>query len=377
MKKKYLFVIGGSYVSGLEIVTLHLIKELKENGNQIRCVISGWNDGVFKNKLKELDVPFDEVKLGWVYISKPLWTLDTLIHWPAAYLAYKKILKNFNPDICHFCSYSTVLMLFPLLKNRNCVYNLQEPHAPTRKHLLIYRLLNKRIKIFTAVSQHIVQVLLALKIPREKIRLIYNGVPVLPGDVGQHSPGSPVIFAIIGQVVSWKGHETLIDAVDILVNSSCKNFVVYIFGNDKNEYAGSLQKKIKNKSLESYFVWKGFVEKQDDIYRQVDVVIVPSLSQEPCSLTILESLMRGKAVVASDRGGNIELIDHERNGFIFTATDAGALASCMSLLLKNEQLISAVGNNGHIQALQKYTATRMREGYDKVYMEVVLGNWNI
>ena len=55
MRKKILFFIGGSYVSGLEIITLHLIKELKEKGNTVHCIISGWNDGVFKQKLEELN----------------------------------------------------------------------------------------------------------------------------------------------------------------------------------------------------------------------------------------------------------------------------------------------------------------------------------
>ncbi|PZQ98740.1 MAG: hypothetical protein DI539_29120, partial [Flavobacterium psychrophilum] len=61
MKKRIVFFIGGSYVSGLEIITLHLIKELKQKGHEIYCVISGWNDGVFKGKLEDIDVPFEEV----------------------------------------------------------------------------------------------------------------------------------------------------------------------------------------------------------------------------------------------------------------------------------------------------------------------------
>jgi L-malate glycosyltransferase len=358
-------------------VTLHLIIQLKEDGNEVRCILNGWNDGVFKQKLLALGIPFDEVKLGWIYVTRPAWTLDTLAHWRGAYLSCKKILEDFGPDICHFCGYAPVIMLFPLLRKRNCVYNLQEPHAPTRKHRLIYSLLNKRIKIFTAVSKHIVQVLLALNIPAGKIRLIYNGVPVLQDAPVLEMPGDILVLGIIGQVVPWKGHETLVEAVEILIASPHQPFIVHIFGNDKNEYAEKLQAKIKSKNAGSYFVWKGFVKEQADIYRQVDIVVVPSLSQEPCSLTILEGLMRGKAVIASDRGGNTELIDDTKNGFIFKAGDAVSLAACIDRLLKDKTLTATTGNNGRAKALEQYTATGMRKEYDKVYTEIVQATANV
>src|SRR5882724_8461670 len=105
IRKKILFFIGGSYVSGLETVTLYLLRDLKENGYDLQCVINGWNDGVYKKKLDEIDVPFYEVKLGWLYLRKPLWTLDSLVNYPKAYFTCKEIIKSFKPDIFHFCGY--------------------------------------------------------------------------------------------------------------------------------------------------------------------------------------------------------------------------------------------------------------------------------
>jgi hypothetical protein len=36
----------------LEIATLHLLYGLKENGYDVRCMMNGWNDGVFKKNWK-------------------------------------------------------------------------------------------------------------------------------------------------------------------------------------------------------------------------------------------------------------------------------------------------------------------------------------
>ena len=372
-KKKILVFIGGSYVSGLEIATLHLINGLKNTGNDVRCIINGWNDGVFKQKLDNAGIPWYEVKLGWIYFRKPLWTLDSLAHFPAAFRACKKIMRSFEPDICHFCNYGTPILLYPLLKGRNCLYNLQEPHERNKKHLRIYRLLNRRVKIFTTVSRRIVKILEDLDIPAEKTRLIYNGVPAVETISATTITDRGIIFAIIGQVVPWKGHDTLVDAVEQLAGSG-HQFVVRIFGNDKNEYAGKLRSKIEAKGLAGYFEWKGFVKEQTDIYKQVDVVIVPSLSEEPCSLSILESMMRKKGLIVSDRGGNPELVLHNDTGLVFAAGDPAALARSMRQFLREPVLIAKMGNASGERAIENFTETRMTDEYLRVYEEMILSH---
>lgn len=370
-KKNILVFISASYVSGLEVVTLHLIRRLKEMGHEVRCVVNGWNDGVFRQKLDEAGIRWYEVKLGWLYVTKPWWTLDTLAHWPGAYRRCRKILRDFEPDICHFCNYANVLMLYPLLKGRKSVYNLQEADQPSQKNLWIYKKVNRRIDIYTAVSGHIVKVLRGLQVPPEKIRLIYNGVPVLPAVPDLVGPGRPAVLGIIGQVAAWKGHETLIDAMGILTSSGkAVDLTVSIYGNDKNAYAATLRDKIAKMGLERYFDWKGFVPDQSAIYGQVDIVGVPSLSEEPCSLTILESMMRGKGIIVSDRGGNPELVKDRHTGLVFPATDARALAECIRLFLRNPELAAGMGRQAEIEARQKYTDICMTDHYIKAYTEL-------
>jgi glycosyltransferase involved in cell wall biosynthesis len=374
MKRKILFVAGGAYVSGLEIVTLHLIREMKDNGDDVLCLVNGWNDGVFKQALEKMNVPYEEAKLGWIYFRKPLWTLDTLVHLPGAYSKTRRIIREFNPDIIHFCSYAPVLLLYPLWKKNNCVYNLQEPHEPNKKNLYIYRILNKKIRIFTAVSGYIKKVLTDLNIPEQKIRVVFNGVPAIQdapaNNAGSTNAGGTVVFGIIGQVAPWKGHETLVEAIGRISGSPHPPFLVRIFGNDRNPYAEQVRKMIKEKGLEKYFSWEGFVNDQDLIYRQVDAVIVPSLSQEPCSLTILESMMRGKALIVSDRGGNPELIEDNRTGLIFKADDPVRLAATITELLDSTTLIPEMGTAAHRAALAKFTDRRMAADYIGFYGEI-------
>ncbi|HLZ89587.1 MAG TPA: glycosyltransferase [Puia sp.] len=368
MKKRILFFAGGAYISGLEIVTLHLIRKLKSEGHELKCVINGWNDGMFIRELEKVGVPYEEAKLGWLYFRKPLWTLDSLVHLPKAYFKSRRIIREFDPDVIHYCNYATVILLYPLLRNRPGVYNLQEPHEPNRKNLTIYRLLNKRVNVFTGVSEYIGGVLTRLGIPKQKISLVYNGVPPIP-DPPVKPEEEKLVFGIIGQVASWKGHETLIEAIHLLQGAS-RPFVVKIFGNDKNAYAEELRKKIAEKKISAYFEWEGFVREQKAIYDKVDVVVVPSLSQEPCSLTIIESMMYGKRLIVSDRGGNPELVEHRRTGLIFPAEDARQLMECLRLYLEKDAGTASIPAQAHDRAMHCFTDDRMTAVYTEIYSKL-------
>jgi glycosyltransferase involved in cell wall biosynthesis len=366
---KILFFISGTYISGLEIVTLHLIKGLKERGYTIECVISGWNNNDFKERLKALEVPYHEIKLGWIYIRKPKWTIDSLIHYPKAYLKCRRIIKKFNPDICHFCSFSIPILIFPLIKTRS-VFNLQESLMPTRKHALIFNLLNKKISAFTAVSNHIVSVLKKLNISSEKIKLIYNGMPLV--ELPKPNNGNSILhIGIIGQIVEWKGHHNLLLAVERLVADGIYNFKVFIYGNDRTDYGDGLKKIIKEKKLENYFSWEGFVKNQNDIYSNCEIVVVPTLSGEPCSLTIIESMSYGKALIVSDRGGNPELVDNEKNGLIFKAEDPIDLYECTLKFINNTEFRVSLASNAREKALSNFGYLRMTDQYIDVYEQAV------
>lgn len=369
MPGKILFFCGGAYISGMEVVTLHLMKGLKEQGYEVRCIFSGWNDGNFRRKLDEIGVQNYEVKIGWIYIRKPLWTLDTLVNFPRAFYSCKKIINEYKPDIFQFCNFSMSIMLYSLIGEK-AVYNLQETHSSNTKNKWIFRILNKKIKYFTAVSYHIVNVLKQLDIPDEKIELIYNGIPPVTSAVVNKfelKNKSQFYFAIIGQVVLWKGHLVLIEAVEKLVQKGITNFKVLIYGNDTTDFAVVIKKILQEKKMETHFEWRGFVNNQNDVYTDCDVVVVPSLSGEPCSLTIIESMSRGKALIVSNRGGNPELIQNKMNGMIYNATEPVELADCMQYLIENTSDIADFGESAKQKASLHYTYQNMTNQYMELY----------
>src|SRR5206468_3477416 len=73
-----------------------------------------------------------------------------------------------------------------------------------------------------------------------------------------------------------------------------------------------------------------------------DFVVMPSI-REGMSNVILESMMCGRAVIASRAGGNAELVEHERTGLLFDVGDDASLALAIARLMNDTVLRDELG----------------------------------
>lgn len=92
----------------------------------------------------------------------------------------------------------------------------------------------------------------------------------------------------------------------------------------------------------------GWIDQADmpDLYREADIVIVPSLWVEPFGLTAVEAMACGVPVVGARIGGIAESVVHEQTGLHFTAGNASELADCLRRLLQNPELGKQLGERG-------------------------------
>jgi len=83
--------------------------------------------------------------------------------------------------------------------------------------------------------------------------------------------------------------------------------------------------------------FKGFVTDRNEIYQNTDILIVTS-ETEGLSLAVLEALASGTPVIASNVGGNPELVRNGDNGLLYEYADYTALATCIMQLLEDKAL---------------------------------------
>jgi glycosyltransferase involved in cell wall biosynthesis len=106
------------------------------------------------------------------------------------------------------------------------------------------------------------------------------------------------------------------------------------------------------------------------VLASLDVTVLPSRS-ESLSNAILESMAAGVPVVATDVGGNSEIIANGDTGFL-VALDDHALAQAVENLLTNDDLRRRCGTRAKLEASSQYRLSVIRDRYEQLYMARLL-----
>jgi glycosyltransferase involved in cell wall biosynthesis len=191
---------------------------------------------------------------------------------------------------------------------------------------------------------------------------IYNPRPALhaaaaPGLVH----GGPLRLGFLGRIEAAKGVELLLATLRPLK----ADFRLHIGGVGNDE----LVARLKNQYSDQRFVWLGRVD-PNEFYRQIDVLVVPSLWNEPFGLVIGEANSHGIPVVAARRGGIPEIVQDGRTGFLFNPDQPSELADIVVRLAADPSLVTLMSAAIRSQPLGP-EAGDWAETYARLYARVV------
>jgi glycosyltransferase involved in cell wall biosynthesis len=103
-----------------------------------------------------------------------------------------------------------------------------------------------------------------------------------------------------------------------------------------------------------------------ELMRHTQMLVLPSICYENFPRTLVEAFGCGLPVVASRLGGMAHLIDHDRNGLLFDAGSANALAAAMDSLASDPQRCAEMG----LAARQTYEESLTPEINYKMLMQI-------
>lgn len=118
-----------------------------------------------------------------------------------------------------------------------------------------------------------------------------------------------------------------------------------------------------------------FLGVRNDVERLLtasDLFMLSSLS-EGISVTLLEAMAAGLPVAATDVGGNSEVVEEERTGFLSPRQDVQRLAENLWRLLKDPDLRRKLGAAGRQRVLERFTQARMHQEYAQLYARMLGG----
>jgi glycosyltransferase involved in cell wall biosynthesis len=208
-----------------------------------------------------------------------------------------------------------------------------------RRRIAYARHVLETIDWFVAPSASIADEFVRLGAPPDRIQVSDYGF--LPGGTGPERrrgrPG-PLRIGFVGTLVWHKGAHVLIDAARALSGS----FEVHIHG-DTNVFPDYVEGLRKAAAGARIVFHDGFErDRADDVYRSLDVLVVPSLWPENSPLVIHEAFMRSVPVVGARIGGVPELVRDSVNGLLYDPFSTESLRTCLQRLVDDRELVEGL-----------------------------------
>ena len=166
----------------------------------------------------------------------------------------------------------------------------------------------------------------------------------------------------VGQVTRHKGVHTAVEALNLLVKSGHETATLTIVGDSAaKDFQADLRRMISSYQLDKHVRFTGQVQREDTprIYQEHDVLIFPSVWDEPFSITVLEAMASGLAVVGTATGGSGEILEDGVNALIFEKENAQQCADCVARLFSDQQLFEQVRRRGRCTIEQKHQLEQM------------------
>jgi glycosyltransferase involved in cell wall biosynthesis len=107
------------------------------------------------------------------------------------------------------------------------------------------------------------------------------------------------------------------------------------------------------------------------LYRQADLLVLPSIWRESYGLPVAESMASGVPVLASDCGGVPELVAEGVTGRLVPRLDLDALTHAMRDLLSDPARLREMGRQSRLRAQRLLTWDRSAERLERVYLDLV------
>ena len=234
----------------------------------------------------------------------------------------------------------------------------------------------KRVDRVVTVCQQIKDVIVSSgRLPAEKVEVVYAGTDVNVFDPDRWDPRAfrrekniaddRFLIAQVG-VRDWKGWKELIDSVsDIRGNAhlaliGCRNDA------EKNEVM-AYAKDLPVSAIE-------YRTDMPNVFASCDLVVDASWAGTGITGTIREAMAMRKPVIASDAGGNRELVSSPEVGWLIPMKDRAALTNALREVIGDPARASAVARNAREHVVNGFSKELRITRLETLYESIIAAN---
>jgi len=359
-------------VGGLENGLVNLINHMPENrAKHIIVCITDFTD--FAQRLNRHDVEIIAMRKRPGKDFNYYWRL-----W--------RLFRKLRPDIVHTRNLGAIDSVIPAWF-AGVKFRVQGEHGRDSvdiagsnvKYILFRRLLNPFVSHYIALSQDLrLWLEQTVGINPKKITQIYNGVDCgrfdatisMAADLFELKQQGKYVIGTVGRLQSEKNQALLVAAYSEMLLKAPElrhrtHLVIVGDGPDRDK----LESLIRSHDIEPQVLMLGARNDVPQIMAGFDLFVLSSLI-EGVSNTILEAMCMGLPVLATEVGGNRELVVDGETGKLVPSNNTSAMAQALAQYSEGTIDGWAQGNKGKQRVLTQFTMAAMVKNYLNVYHRI-------
>lgn len=315
-------------------------------------------------ELRQAGVSLHEAPVSHPFFSAYAWHL-------------RGVVRDFRPDIVHLHAAAVGVVGAVVCRWERVptvIYTEHILHQENAGWIRVLRKLTDRyIDWEVCVSEQAKRCLLrAIPARRSHVSLIYNGTHLrdplseaarweVRTEIGLDQDS--LVIGSVGRLARIKGYDHLIRALPLIIREH-PTAVVALAG--RGEHEPVLRELASDCGVLERVKFLGHREDVGRVLGAFDIYVQPSLT-EALSISLIEAAGAEKAIVATDVGGNPEVIEDGVSGRLVPVSNVEALANAVCELASDEQRRASYAVAARERALRMFTAERMVRQYDELY----------
>jgi len=336
---------------------VHLLYRFAAGGleNVLVQLINGLPRGEFRHSLvalTEIDSAFvarierDDVRI--VTLHKPPGQPFKL--YPRVY----RLLRELQPDVVHSCNIAALEFMpvataagVPLRVHAEHGWDVADPDGSNRKYQALRRLYRRFVHAFIAVSPQLQDYLRdKVRISASRLHFIPNGVDTnhyRPASIEDTGPADfpfrrneHIVIGTVGRLEPIKNQTLLVAAFIELARSNhplAARLRLVVVGDGPER--GGLSNSLQAVNLVERAWLPGSRPDVAEILKALDLFVLPSLA-EGTSCTLQEAMATNLPIIATDVGGNADLLEQGRFGTLVRSNDVAALVDAIRIWLDTQ-----------------------------------------
>ncbi len=363
---KVVHVVESLDIGGLEHVVVALTTAQLRRGHDVR-VICLWRRGALAERVEAAGARVEccEKKRG----------LDLV-----AMAAMRRMLRSFHPQVVHthnpMAHYYAVAAGLGL--HVDCILNTRHGMGSgdlSARREVLYRVALRMTRYAVSVCDAARQRFVAHRVmPDAKAVVVRNGIDLSRAVPRTESsgaalrrtlglPDNAIVFGTVGRLNEAKQQVRMLRALRTVLADGIPAALVVV---GDGELRSSLEAETDNLGLRPQVRLLGARNDVPDLLAGMDVFVLSSRT-EGYSLALVEASAAALPIIATDVGGNAEIVQRDVSGLIVAPEDDGQLAAAMALLAQAPARRQELGARARAWALREGSLEAMCDRYEQLY----------